>query len=822
MRFSSEPFRLRSNKQLQSAISYMAESDLGGPKTNAYLFDSFEVSVPLGVLRQAGTRLKIQELPFQMLLVLLENRGKLVTKEELGKRLWDRSTFVEVDKSLYVMAGKLREALGDNATQPRFIKTVSGRGYCFIGNVTQVAAAPPAADGHLAAPRTDSIVLSLADEAVSARGLATDGTPAHNRTSAIRARSLLAGVALAGIFVLTVYAFVHRYRNRPLGSDQDRVVIGNFANSTGNPDFDKALSSAVELKVQESPYLGMIPYQRLRSLVKDPDSASLKDELHACASLDGQLLLKGQILALATGYRILLMAWSCADGRLLTTQKAEANSQAAILSALDLATERMRRRLGESESSLQKFNVPLMQATTPSLTALKAFTLGEEKRSQGLQAESIPSYKLAVDLDPQFALAYARLGNVYTNIGQASLSREYYQKAFDLRNRATDRERLYIITHYYAYTTGEIKRAIEDYELWRTLYPRDLVPTNNLAAEYFEMGQEPQKAVELARRAIQLDPTNKLSYAMLAQAYVKTGDYANVNVLCNDPEYAKTDFLGFHEVCFQAAFAQNDESGMQRQLQWAHGNPEESELLNDAALVAMSRGKVFEARRLFTEAKQNALQNNFVESAADIQLNKAKVEADFGFMREAREDALGALELASGNASEQAFAALALARAGDISHAQIEASKAASQAPLDTILNSAVLASVRAATQLQRYDSKGAVQSLEEARPFDFCDSMRLAPAYYRGLAYLQDKQPQQAIKEFQRVVDHRALADYPVYVVLSQLQLGRAFQLLGDRSKAARAFSEADKVWKDAEPSFPPLAQLRTYERELSEGARL
>lgn len=784
----------------------MSFTNTSSSECDAYVFGLFELRLRAGVLLRKGKRVRIQELPLQMLLVLLENHGRLVSRQDLQIRLWGHETFVEVDNGLHVVARKLREALGDSAATPLFIKTVSGRGYCFVGEVT------PVFDSIAASSVELSLEPQLSEPPPQTNEPGPESVGARNRAWRIAIWSLLAIFALAGIF-----GYMYRYANRPLASDQDRVVVGGFINSTGKSYLEGTLSSGVQLKLQESPYLSLIPNQSFRSLVKNPDSAPLKDELRACVSLDGQVLLKGQILASATGYRVLLMAWRCADGRLLTTQNAEADSQAAILSAIDLVTERMRRRLGESDSSLQKFNVPLTQATTASLAALRAFNLGEETRSQGLQVESIASYKLAVDLDPQFALAYARLGIVYTNIGQVSLSGEYYRKAFDLRNRATDRDRLYIITHYYAYTTGEIKRAIEDYELWRTLYPRDLVPTNNLAAEYFEIGQEQQKAVELARRAIQLDPTNKLSYAMLAQAYVKAGDYTSVNMLCNDPAQAKTDFLGFHEVCFQVAFAQNSEAVMQRQLQWAHGNPEESELLDDAALVAMYRGKISEAQRLFSEAKQNALHNNFAESAADIQLKKASIEADFGLVHEAGDDALGALESASGSASEQAFAALALARVGNISRAQEEAGKAASQAPLNTILNSAVLASVRAAIQLQRHDPKGALQSLEETRPFDFCDAMRLAPAYYRGLAYLQDKQPRQAIKEFQRVIDHRALADYPLYVVLSQLEMGHAFQLIGDQVNAARMYLEVARVWKDADPGFPPLRKLRVYRHELT-----
>lgn len=786
----------------------MAASDQRVPKVKAYLFETFEVSVPLAILRKAGVRLKIQDLPFQMLLVLLERRGELVSKEELGKRLWDHKTNVEVDKSLYVMAGKLREVLGDDAAQPRFIKTVSGRGYCFIGDaiplLESVADLP---FPHLVQkPESLSLLTGRLQESIG------------DRVPRGRTRTLLAACVLSGICILAVSLLAQRYLHRPLASEQDKVVLGGFTNNTGNPDLDRTLSSALQLKVQESPYLSLIPDQNFRTLVKDPDTAPLPEEIRACASLNAQLLLKGQILAVAQGYTVLLMVWRCANGRLLTTEQATVTSQAGILSAIDLATEGMRRRLGESDASLQKFNVPLVQATTPSLAALKAFTLGEEKRSQGRIPESIASYKLALDLDSQFALALARLGTIYHNTAQYSLSQQYYRKAYELPNRVTDRERLYIVSHYYEYATGEISRAIEDYELWRTLYPRDVVPANNLAVDYLAIGQ-PGKAMELSRIAIQLDPTNNIPYGSLANAYLMLGDYSNVLTLCNDPVYGRMNVLGFHRICYRAAFAQNDELGMQHQMQWAHGNPEESLALNDVAWVAMYRGKVSEARGLFSIAKENALQNNSMETAAYIQLDEANLESDFGYRQEASEDALSVLKLSFESPPEQAYAARVLARVGEVSQARAIAQKTAAQAPLDTILNSAILATVDAAIQLQMHQPKAAIRALEKTRPLDYCSEMELAPPYYRGLAYLQDKQPKRAAEEFQQVIAHRTLADFPVYVALSQLELGRAFQLLGDKANAARAYREAEKVWKDAEPGFPPLVQLRTYERELNEG---
>jgi eukaryotic-like serine/threonine-protein kinase len=785
------------------------------------LFGPFEVLVQLGTLRRSGQRIKIQEQPFRLLLVLLEHSGELVTKKELRKRLWAQEAFIEFDKSLYVTVAKLREALGDDAARPRFVKTASGRGYRFIGKVTPrtVTPAEPSDALKLPEPLRELVPVSHALQPEHALQPGHALQPVIKKLRAPHRMSHLAIWTVPPALIVTlICALIYGYGHRPLTRDQDRIVLGGFTNDTGAHDLDNTLSSAVQLKIEESPYLNLIPNQNFRAIISDPDSASLQDELRACVSIDGNVLLNGRVLMMAQGYQVLLLAWRCADGRLLTTQKAEAASQAGILPAVDLASERMRRRLGEPEASLHKFGVPLVRATTASLAALKAFTLGEEKRSQGLMAESAISYKLAVDLDPQFAVAYARLATAYSNTSQKAMSSQFYQKAFERRDRATDREKLYIITHYYEHSTGEVWHAIEGYELWRTIYPRDLVPINNLASDYLTIG-EPQKALGLARIATQMYPSNKTAFGTLALAYLKLGEYATVNAICADPARGDTNVLGFHLLCFRAAFAQNDENGMQRQLQWAHGKSEESQMLDDAAWVAMYRGRASEAHHLFSEGKQNALRNNLAEVAIDIQLDEATLEADLGFMSEARTDAQAAVDSPSATPLELGSAALALARAGYIPSAEALAQKASSQAPLDTMLNSTTLASTRAAIQLQRHQSSDAVDSLEKTRLFDLCICMQLAPAYYRGLAYLQGHQLQRAILEFRRVIDHRYLPDFPVYSVLSQLEMGRAFQLSGDRASAAAAYGEVETIWKDSDPGFPPLKKLHAYQHELSLG---
>ena len=763
----------------------------GLPVCDAYRFDAFEVRIRPGILLREGQRVRIQDLTFRMLVILLETPDTVVTRQELQKKLWGD----EVDHGLHVVVARLREALGDQAAEPRFIKTVSGQGFRFIGNAVPLIDTPPEAPTRLVRP------IPLVE---------TERTKRFSRRILV---PLITAVVVVTLIAVVAGTFLYRYERRPLIEAQDKVVVGGFSNGTSEHDLDTALFSAFRVKLEESPYLNLVPEQQFRQLIREPDVASLKDELRACSVLNGQILLRGEIRNQSQGYLVLVQAWRSSGGRLAATQQAFANSRTDILAALNFASEEMRQRMGEPENSLKKFNVPLSQSTTDSLAALHAFNQGEENRLQGRDSQSIANYKLAIDLDPQFALAWARLGTVYFNGGEHTLARVCSQKAFDLRARATDRERLYIISHYY-FSTGEIQRSIDANEMWHSLYPRDAGPVNSLAVTYTFMGQ-PEKAVEMARKATQMEAAPNIAYANLAQAFLRAGDYASLQAMCDDSMQEKTEASVFHLACYDAAFVRNDPSGMQRQMDWAHGTTEEYVLLDGAARVAMYHGKMLESRRLFSEARQSALRNNGTEAAAEISLDEADFEADLGLKLDARQNALAALKLAPDNTNVQAFAAIALAQTGDFARSEAEAAKAASQSPLDTVLNSAELATVHATVQMGKHEPESAIRFLESARPFDSCIYMELAPGYYRGLAYLAANRPDRAAIEFRRVVDHRTLSPASPYVVLAELQLGRALQLSGNRMDAARVYGEVESIWKDADSDFLPLRELHTYQKE-------
>ncbi len=771
-------------------------------KVNGYLFEGYEAKVLSSTLLHHGHRVRLQRLPFRLLLVLLEEPGRVFTHGELQKRLWGEDISADYGAGLWTAMAKLREALRDDPSKPRFIETVAREGYRFIAQVTPVASDTPAIVPLPAqtAPEQESLPrLAAVVETIRSPGLVTGKN--------LALLSVAAALAITGVLVF-------RNEKTPVIDDQTQVVLGGFVNRTGDGSFDKTLSLAFQVKMEESPYLSVIPDRRFRQIIKDPSSANLQDELHACVSLGGKVILTGEIQTRRSGYAVMLKAWRCDSGRLLTTQESRAGSKDVVLPALDLAGEQLRRRLGESDVSLRKFNVPLKDSTTSSLAASRAFTQGEDRRFNGSESQAIADYTLAIDLDPKFAFAYARLGTIYLNAGEQARGRQYYQKAFDLRERATDRERLDIVSHYYS-AIGEIQYSIDAYELWHSLYPHDDVPVNNLASWYLTLGK-PDLALPLARTALEMNPSAPMRYATLAMADLMDGRTSDLQALCHDPVHGRSDVGMFHIACFDEAVLQRDDASMQQQLQWAHENPEGTVLLKSYAIVKFDEGQVSEARRLFAEVIQMAMGNHLTELAAEMSLGEAELEIDFGFPREAKEDVFKGLQLDSTSTHVRAFAALMLARLGDTERAESEASSMAAESPSDTILNTVVVASVRAAIQLNKGDPNGAIRSLEAVRPLDFCLAMSLAPAYFRGMAYLQAGRPEDASKEFGRVIDNRAISPESPYIVLSQMELGRSRQLMGKPAEAMKAFKYVESVWKDADADFPLIKQIRMHEHEL------
>jgi DNA-binding winged helix-turn-helix (wHTH) protein/tetratricopeptide (TPR) repeat protein len=770
-----------------------------GQTADSYRFDAFEVRVKAGLLLHQGTRVRIQELPLRMLILLVQHSGEVVSRDQLRNHLWGSRTFVEFDSNLRVAAAKLREALGDNATQPRFLETVARRGYRFIGDAVPIIEAADPPQSSPAEP-----------PAVAPAAVAPPATSLPSTVESPRRhfRPLIAWVLGATALLATLGVRIFLQPPEPLIQQQDAVALGHFLNHTDDRSLDEVLSPPFRVKMDESPYLRLVSNEQFaRALLKSPDD-SLSGELEACRELHARVLLNGQVTRADAGFDLELDAYDCTRTKRIATVTARADSQDDLLPALGRACEKMRLRLGESRTTLDRFDVPLVQATTSSLAALRAYRLGEQRHISGNDTESKTYYKLAIDLDPQFALAYLQMGRAYSNTGEPSSSRGYYQHAFDLRERTTERERLYITTSYYSYATGERLRAIEAYQLWSTLYPQDVIPANNLAGQYLAMGRS-SEALASARRAIQIDPSLPQPYSALATALLKSGDASALKALCDDSAHRDTAMPAYHLACYEAAFERRDTLSMEREMTWARGKPQESALINAAAGIAFYQGRLSESRRLFDLARQSALANNLPEFATQMALDQAAMEAALGLTTVATQDVLDAVAVGAHGPEEEISVAFIWALLGNPDRADEAVRTANTESPLDTLLNLAQAPEIRAIIHLGRNNPEEAIRELEQVRPYDLCGELNLAPGYYRGLAYLRSGLPKRAVAEFQAVLSQRGAAPHSLYIPLSRLQLVKILSPTGENDVALALTKELEEIWRQADSGFPPLREL-------------
>src|ERR1700746_3489938 len=448
-------------------------------------FGAFQVDLRAGELRKQGKRIKLQEQPLLVLKALLGRPGEIVTREELRSQVWSADTFVDFDNSLNTSINKLREALGDSAENPRFIETLPRRGYRFIAPVT--------CDN-----RKESAFTSTAWKIAVPLVLV--------------AAALLAG----GLF--------WRKRQGPRLTEKDTIVLADFANTTGDAVFDDTLKQGLRVQLEQSPFLNILSDERVSeqlTLMGRPKDERLTKRLarDLCQRVGSKAVLAGLIASLGTHYVLGLSAFNCHTGDGLTSEQVEADSREHVLRALGDAATKTRAKLGESLVAIEGYDAPVEQATTSSLEALQAYSLGQKTWLTKGVDDSFSFFQRAVELDPKFAMAYGRLGTAYAEVGEGVLSVENTRKGYELREKVSQRERLYLESHYYHFVTGELERAVQLYELWRQMYPRDWVPRTNLVAVYAELGKY-GTALKEDREELLLDQSNQVIYGDLFDSYL--------------------------------------------------------------------------------------------------------------------------------------------------------------------------------------------------------------------------------------------------------------------------------------------------------------
>ena len=635
--------------------------------------------------------------------------------------------------------------------------------------------------------------------------------------------ALPVGVLLAA--ALIAGGLYHRsHLSKPL-TEKDTIVLAEFANSTGDAVFDGTLKGALAIELEQSPFLNVLPDRKVEDTLKLMDrspSERLTRQLarEVCLRSNSKLLIAGSIASAGEHYQIELKALQCQTGDLVAGTSVEADNRERVLKALGEAGNQLRGKLGESMASLEKFNKPLVEATTSSLEALQALTQAQKMDAEKGDVDALPYYKHAVELDPNFAMAYADLGITYSNLGQTSPAIENSRKAFDLRDRVSERERFYIEAMYYSDVTGELEKANQVYEQCIEAYPRAATPLNNLGVNYTLMGQY-DKAAAASRAAVQLAPDNGVPYGSLMSDYNSLNRLDESLAVFENAIAHKVDGPYLRQGRYLLAFLQGDNKAMAEQLAWAAGKPG----VEDWALSYQSDteayyGRFDKARAFSQQAVDSAVHADSAETAAGWRLQEALREAEIGNAGAARKMTAEALGLSSGRDVE-ALAALVFARAGDLAQAEKLANKLGQEFPLNTMIQSYWLPIIRAAIALEHGNAQGAIAALQGASSYELGSPAQLPfapiyPAYLRGLAQRKVARTPEAAAEFQKMLDHRSIMANSVLGPLARLQLARTRALNRDIASARKSYQDFLALWKDADPDIPILKEAKAEYAKL------
>jgi DNA-binding winged helix-turn-helix (wHTH) protein/tetratricopeptide (TPR) repeat protein len=756
--------------------------------TKPLRFGIFELDPVAGELRKDGLKLKLQGQPLQVLEALLEQPGEVVTREELRQRLWPSDTFVDFEHNLNSAVKRLRETLGDSADNPRFIETLPRHGYRFIGPVQE------------------------------------PGNALHRRRVRLRPMLVLsAGVVLVAAVVWTVL-HVHSRQTTTRVTNKDTVVLSDFSNTTGDPVFDDTLKLGLSVQLEQSPFLDLVSERKVNQtlrLMGRPAGERLTPEVtqEVCQRTGSKAMLTGSIAGLGSQYVIGLRAVNCNTGDVLAEAQEQAAGKEAVLKALDGAATNLRSKLGESLRSVQNYATPVEEATTPSLEALKAYSLGRKMLYARGETAALPLYKRAIELDPNFAMAYAWTGDCYDSLNEVGRGGEYLRKAYELRQRASERERFFIEANYYLVTTGELDKASQTFELWRQIYPRDDLPYVQLGYIFDLLGNW-EGALEEFREALRLDPSFVWNYGNLGQAYMALNRLGEAEAVYQQAEQHKMEEELLLQQRYWLAFLKGDAPEMARLLSVAMGKPGAGDLL--LATQADTEGwygRLKNAHELTRRAMNLAASNDAKEAAATYQAAAALRDAESGNRRQAVAEANAAVELAP-NRWVGPMAALALARGGDAAGAEKLAAELDKRFPTDTLLEHYWLPTIRAAVALEHKDPAQAIELLRAASTTELGQvtlfTIFLCPVYLRGEAYLMLHDGSGAAGEFRKFIDHRGVVMNFPWGALARLGLARAYALQGDTAKARAAYQDFLTLWKDADPDIPVLKEAKAEYAKL------
>jgi DNA-binding winged helix-turn-helix (wHTH) protein len=764
-------------------------------------FGAFEFDFSTGELRSTETpglnnKVLLREQVFQVLRMLVERDGDIVTREEIKSRLWTNDTVVDFDQSINATIKSLRRALGDSADHPRYIETLGRRGYRLI----------PATEWLESAPE-----------------IAPLGVTAKARPTKRRWRWALAAGAMLAVGALSVWRY-EVYRHRITLAPTDTIVLADVDNRTGDSVFDDALNTALRYEMEQTPYVNLLgldkTYATLARLKLAP-TTRITPEIarQICSKTNSKMVISDSIADSGNRYHLEISALNCASGATLAEEETDISARNQVVHELGATAVRLRRKLGEPAKSLARFNQPLEKATSASLEALQIGTEGTKLYLAGNPQAALPLYQRGIELDPDLALTYEGIGLANGDLGHYDLMAASITRAYQLRDRMTEKDRLNTDYLYFTNVTGELDQTCSVLARALELFPRDVFFHTNLAHTLSKLGQH-NRAADLEDETARLEPS-PLYFSWAAGENINASRFNEARSWLAQAEALKFDSPDLRIDRLVLAFIEGDRAALDRIFDREARGPNRVAFLRARSRFEAQQGHFDSADRLQLQASKLSSDS---EDISRTLVFSALRKAEAGELIQARkiEDQALQRKLERG---QRMMLALSLARSGRTDEANRLADEVGQEAPLDTIVQKYLVPTVRAAVKLQQHDPNAAIALLRETVQYDLAYTLSfdyLYPAYIRGLAYLESGDGRSAAGEFQKLIDNPGLCWGYVTCPLARLQLSRSQRLMGDKASARKSYEEFLSIWKDADPDLPvyrqaksEYAQLREHERD-------
>ena len=752
-------------------------------------FGAFELDLKTGELcapepGQDGQKALLQEQPFQVLRLLVNHGGEIVTREEIRRTLWPNDTNVDFDHSINVAVASIRRALSDSASQPRYIETVARRGYRLVVPVELVES--------------------------SSGGAGQESTQSSSR--AIPSWKWITSTVLL-LVVAFGCGFYWRWLHRPKLSAGDTIVLADISNQTSDPIFDDALNTALAVELQQTPFLNVLATDKVRGnlkLLNHPMDAKITPEvaLQICSRTNSKAVVASSIADVGNRFRIELRGIDCRSGKTFAHSSQDATKRDEIVHALGVVGSHLRSRMGEPDSSIQKFDKPLEKATSQSVEALQLLTKGYRQHFSYDLYSAITFYQRAIDIDPSFALAYAALAARHSNQDDVEAAAAAVKKAYALRNNLTEQNRFQVESLYFDIGTWELEKAQQVHMQWARTFPEDPRAHVNFASSLRYLGQYERSSAE-AREAVRLLPSGSTYWALMT-ATILSNRLDGAKAIFEEAQARGFDTDQLHLLRHLLGFLQHDESAMQAQLMWSHGKKGvEFEMRWRESGAQMYYGRFREAHRLFERIPSLT---PGTEPSFEFREPTALQEIEVGNLSEGQRLIADAVSR-DRSRNERLGLALVLARVGNLQQARQLAEAINREFPLDTLTQYYCLPAIWAAIKLHENDPNAAIEILRPALKYDFAYPNAfngVYPSYIRGMAYLQVSDGRSAAAEFQKVVDHPAIVGRSVTGALAYLQLGRAQAMMGDKVAARKSYQDFLTLWKDADSDIPIYKQAK------------